>query len=123
MNAIIKKLRTGTVPLEELVIYTQLNKEIRDYEVKSPELGAAKKLMNTGVKLGMGSMISYVITKNGRTISEKAEPLEMAKNYDPEYYIEHQILPSVMKILKELGVNESILANAGKQSALSDFFH
>ena len=123
VNAVIKRLRTGTVPLAELVIYTQLNKEIRDYEVKSPELGAAKKLITTGVKLGMGSMISYVITKNGRTISEKAEPLEMAKNYDPEYYIAHQILPSVMKILKELGVNESTLANAGKQSALSDFFH
>ena len=27
----------------------------------------------------------------------------MAKDYDPEYYINHQVIPATMKILKELG--------------------
>jgi DNA polymerase I len=120
---VITRLRSGKVPLKELVIYTQLNKDIRDYEVISPELGAAKKMMARGIKVGMGTLIAYVVSKGGRNISDKAEPLDTATNYDAEYYVNNQIIPSVLKILKELNVSEQELANAGKQSSLSDFFH
>ncbi len=120
---VITRLRGNKVPLKELVIHTQLNKDIRDYEIISPELGAAKKMMAKGIKVGMGTLISYVVTKNGRNISDKAEPLDTATNYDAEYYVNNQIIPSVLKLLKELKVSEQELANAGKQSSLSDFFH
>jgi DNA polymerase I len=120
---VITSLRSGKVPLKDLVIYTQLNKDIRDYEVISPELGAAKKMMARGIKVGMGTLIAYVVSKAGRNISDKAEPLDTATNYDAEYYINNQIIPSVLKIMKELKVSEQELANAGKQSSISDFFH
>jgi len=59
----------------------------------------------------------------GRNISDKAEPIDTAAYYDAEYYVNNQIIPSVLKLLKELKVSEQELANAGKQSNLSDFFH
>ena len=69
-----------------------------------------------------GSVIAYVITKSGKTISEKAEMAEHAKDYDPDYYINNQVMPAVMKILKELGYDEDELKNKGKQKSLGSFF-
>ena len=39
----IRRLRAGEVPLSEVVISTQLRKSIEGYDVKSPEVSAAKK--------------------------------------------------------------------------------
>jgi DNA polymerase I len=63
-----------------------------------------------------------VITKTAKSISDKAELLEFAKDYDADYYINNQVLPSVMKILKELGYEEHDLKFGGKQQSLGSFF-
>lgn len=118
----ISNLNMGKVALEDLAISTQLNKNLESYEVKSPELSAARKLMRAGMVAEKGTMISYVVGKRGTTISEKAEPLELAKDYDAEYYISHQILPSVMKIMKELGYDEYSMRHGGTQKSLDSFF-
>ncbi|NYZ77591.1 hypothetical protein H0O02_04750 [Candidatus Micrarchaeota archaeon] len=118
----IERLRSGNVPFEELAIITQLNKDPRGgYEVASPELSAARKAMKEGVHIERGSRISYIISKKGATISEKAVPLDMAKDYDADYYINNQVLPAVMKILKELGYDEYGMKIGGKQKGLDSF--
>lgn len=118
----IEKLKGGKTPMEDLVIYTQLTKHPKDYDIMSPELAAAKKAIARGTPLEKGSVVSYVITKKGASISEKAEIAEHAKDYDADYYINNQVLPAVMKILKELGYDEDELKNKGKQGKLSGFF-
>ncbi|MBU0532947.1 DNA-directed DNA polymerase [Candidatus Micrarchaeota archaeon] len=118
----ITKLQEGKVPLKKLAINTQLNKDPRRYELASPELSAANKMLKAGMPVEKGSIISFVIGKKGKTISEKAEPLELAKDYDTDYYINNQILPSVMKILKELGYDEHSMKVGGKQKSLDSFF-
>ncbi|MGC8662256.1 MAG: DNA-directed DNA polymerase [Candidatus Micrarchaeia archaeon] len=118
---VIERLRNGSVPIKELSIHTQLRKKIGSYDVTSPELAAAKKAIERGDKKANeieGITIGYVITKHGSTISEKAELEEFAKDYDAEYYIEHQVLPATLKILKELGFNEDELKGKGKQKKL-----
>ena len=117
----IQRLRDGEVKMDELAIETQLNKDIGSYEVKSPELGAASNAIKRGMMIGKGSVISFVITKSGKTISEKAELTEFAKDYDIDYYINNQVLPAVMKILKELGYDEHDLKLGGKQRGLGEF--
>ena len=74
-----------------------------------------------GMPLEKGSVIGYVVTRNGKTVSEKAEVIDFAKDYDPNYYIDNQVLPAVLKILKELGYDEGDLKFKGTQSGLSDF--
>ncbi len=54
-------------------------------------------------------------------ISFKAESLEFAKDYDADYYINNQVMPAVLKILKELGYEEDDLKFKGTQSSLGDF--
>ncbi|MFH1393370.1 MAG: DNA-directed DNA polymerase [Candidatus Micrarchaeota archaeon] len=118
----IRRLQEGDVPIDELAISTQLNKDISKYEIVSPELSAAKKMLKRGLLIEQGSIISYVITQGGGSISERAEPADSAKNYDADYYLNNQLLPAVMKILKELGYDEYGLKIGGKQKSLDSFF-
>lgn len=118
----VARLQEGKVPLEMLAISTQLSRSPGSYEVASPELSAAKKMLRAGIPVEKGSLIFYVVCKNGKTISEKAEPLELAKDYDADYYINNQVLPAVMKIMKELGYDEYSMKFGGKQKSLDSFF-
>ena len=109
------------MPISELAISTQLRKGIDTYDAKSPELAAAQKAIGKGLKTREElehSVIEYVITKHGSSISEKAELAEFATDYDANYYIEHQVIPATMRILKELHVNEEDLVGKGKQKKL-----
>ncbi|HEV8290051.1 MAG TPA: DNA-directed DNA polymerase [Candidatus Norongarragalinales archaeon] len=118
---VVEKLREGTIPLEDLVIYTQLRKSVKSYEGTSPELSAFLKARKEGINLPEGAVISYVITKSGKTISEKAQLFELAKDYDPNYYIEHQVIPGVLKILGEMGITKDTLLGKGKQKSLGEW--
>lgn len=121
VRSTIKKLKSGSVSLSELVISTQLRKKIDSYDIKSPELYAAKHAVTVGFKKKEdleGAVIGYIITKQGSSISERAQLEGIAKDYDPDYYINHQLLPAVMRILKELDYNEDQLKNDGKQKKL-----
>ena len=69
-----------------------------------------------------GSLISYVVGRKGKTISEKAVPIQLAKDYDVDYYVNNQVLPSVMKIMKELGYDEHSMKFGGEQKSLGHFF-
>ena len=145
VKEIIKDIREGKVPIEKMAIETQLTKNLQEYEAKSPELVAALKYNkeSKAEKLGQGSIIRFVITKTAKispeifkeckklvqaknpkasaNISERAEVLEKAKDYDAEYYIDHQIIPAVLRVLKELGVNKEDLKIGGNQTALFSF--
>jgi DNA polymerase I len=118
---VLARLRDGKVELKDLIIYTQLRKGIDKYDAKSPELAAARKAIQKGAKTKEeveGSTIGYIITRSGNTISEKAEIDELADSYDPDYYINHQVVPATLKILKELGFSEEELKGGGVQKRL-----
>ncbi len=117
----VDRLRKGGVPLKDLVISTQLRKSIDSYDSKSPELAAAKKAIERGYRTKKEmehSVIGYVITMEGATTSDKAELEGMAKDYDPDYYINNQVIPATMRILKELNFDEGQLKFGGKQAKL-----
>ncbi|MEW5996704.1 MAG: DNA-directed DNA polymerase [Candidatus Micrarchaeota archaeon] len=122
VREVVESLRSGRVPLPQLAIYTQLKKEPGRYEVISPELSAAQKARRRGKRMERGSIVGFVITRKGKSISEKSELLEFASDYDPDYYINNQVLPAVMKILKELGADEYELTHGGRQKGMNDFF-
>ncbi|MEM4389478.1 MAG: DNA-directed DNA polymerase [Candidatus Micrarchaeia archaeon] len=119
VREVIERLREGEVPLEELVIYTQLRKRLGGYEVVSPEVAAAQKARRAGIPLADGALVGYVITRGGGKVSDRAVLAELARDYDPTYYINNQVLPAVLKILAELGVSEDELKGEGKQQTLA----
>jgi len=114
----VEELRSGKAKMEDLVIYTRLRKSVGKYDIISPEVAAVKRAQKEGVKVEEGSLIGYVITKGGKSVSEKAQLVERAKDYDANYYIDHQLLPPVLKILGELGYGEDDLKMMGKQAKL-----
>ncbi len=123
VKKVIQNLKTGKVKKEELVIFTQIKKSIGSYDSIGPHISAAKKAIKKGKSVGVGSVIGYIITRNGKSISDKAELAEFVEegNYDADYYISHQVVPAVIKIIRELGYNEEDLIQGGKQSSLSAF--
>ncbi|MFH8120101.1 MAG: DNA polymerase domain-containing protein, partial [Candidatus Aenigmatarchaeota archaeon] len=112
-------LKKGNVKKEDLIIYTQLRKG--KYKVTSPEFSAYEKAKKRGIKIPIGSIIGYIITKSGRSISEKSELAQFAKDYDVDYYINNQIIPAVLKILGALGYKSEDIKYYGKQSSLEEF--
>jgi DNA polymerase I len=121
VKEVVRNLKEGKIPLDELVIRTQLRKGIYSYDQKSPEIAAARKAVESGARKREElehSVIGYVVTSSGNSISDKAQLYGIAKDYDPDYYINHQILPATMRILKELNFDESELKNEGKQKKL-----
>jgi len=116
----IAALKRGSVPKKDLVILTQVKRKLDKYDSVGPHVAAAKKAVARGKEIEVGSVIGFIITKNGKSISDRAELEEFVKegNYDAEYYIHHQVLPAVIRILNELGINEEDLQQGGKQSRL-----
>ncbi|MFH1234845.1 MAG: DNA-directed DNA polymerase [Candidatus Diapherotrites archaeon] len=119
----IKDLKEGKAKKSELVIYSQIKKAIGSYESVGPHVAAAKKAIALGKPLDEGSMIGYIITRAGKSISDRAQLEEFVAegNYDADYYIEHQVIPAVIKIIRELGYSEQDLIHGGKQSSLGAF--
>ncbi len=118
---VIKRLMEGKIEIKDLAIHTQLRKSIRNYDITSPEVSAARKAVESGKKRVdevEGVTIGYVITKHGNSISDKAELEDLATDYDPNYHIDHQIIPATLKILKELGYNAEELKSGGAQKKL-----
>ncbi len=119
----IKELREGKTKKEELVIYSQIKKAINSYESIGPHVAAAKKAIAKGKTIEEGSVIGYIVTKCGKTISDRAQLEEYVNegNYDAEYYIKNQLIPAVIKIIREFGYNEEDLIEGGRQASLNSF--
>lgn len=119
----IRELREGKVKKSDLIIYSQIKKDINAYESIGPHVAAAKKAIMQGRDLGESSVIGYIITKCGKSISDKAQLADYVSegNYDAEYYIKNQVIPSVIKIISEFGYSEEDLVAGGKQVNLGYF--
>ncbi|MEM3185001.1 MAG: DNA polymerase domain-containing protein, partial [Candidatus Hadarchaeales archaeon] len=106
-------IRKGDVKLEDLIIYTQLKMPIENYKSVGPHVVAAKRLREAGREVEPGMIIAYVQTRGRGSISERAYPVELLgdRSYDPEYYINHQVLPAVMRIMEVLGYSERELTS------------
>ncbi len=120
----IEDLKNNKVPLKDLIILTQITRRIDKYEQQAPHVKAAKKLIQAGYKVKSGMVLEYIITKGRGSISDRAIPIQLLENQqpDPEYYIKNQVLPAALRILKELGITEKDLEFGGKQAGLTKWF-
>ena len=119
----INEIKQGKMRLEDAVIITRLRKDIGSYQQTGRHVSAAK---SSGAEFTSGDTIRYIISKGrpGQSISEKAVMFDIAKNnnihYDPDYYIEKQVIPSVLPTLSMFGFTKDDLIGK-KNNSLSDF--
>ena len=119
----ISEMREHKIPVDKMIIQTQLQKEIDEYSAVGPHVAAAQIMKNKGIDVGPGAIIKYVVGQGKGRIREKVKLPDDIKqeDYDPEYYINNQILPSVEKIFGALGINPEELTEKGGQSKLGSF--
>jgi len=129
----IERLRKRQVSMDDVTILTQLTQDPANYKITSPHVEAAKRAIAAGKEYRAGMLVKFVITtknkeKKKTTISASSYPVEDVSlaDYDPEYYINNQVIPATMRILEALGYDESILDETtragGAQTALKKFF-
>lgn len=123
VKRVISDLKANKVPLEKVVIWTQLTRDISEYAAVGPHVAAAQRLKARGVDVGPGDMIKYVVTKGKGKIRDrvKLEDEALQEEYDPDYYIEHQVIPAVERIFSVLGVSVDEFTQQGSQSKLGGF--
>ena len=127
IKKILKLLKKGKIDKKELIIHTQLTKAIEDYKQVGPHVVAAKILENHGTNVTHGTIIRYIIIKGRGSISQRAIPYEYSDNYDydPDYYINNQLIPAVERIMYSFGYSKKDLEDMAKgevQQSLDAFF-
>lgn len=120
----IKRINGGKVELDDLTILEQITRPLSQYEAIGPHVKAAQKAKARGRPVGEGTIMGFIITKGTGSISDRAEPVEDVKpgQYDPDYYINHQVLPASMRVLKALEYTEDEVLSGKIQKKLGGFF-
>ncbi len=122
LKDIIQKIKKRELPIEYFVIREQIRRELSEYKSEGPHVYAAKRYKALGYDVRPGFIVEYIITVYGDKIRDKVRILPEVKDkeYDPEYYINNQVLPSIEQILNAVGISkENIL---GGQKSVLDFF-
>ncbi|MBI2654276.1 ribonuclease H-like domain-containing protein [Candidatus Woesearchaeota archaeon] len=124
VKSVINDLKNKRIPMEKVVIHTQLQKEILDYAAKGPHVAVAQRLINKGKPIGPGSIIKYVVTQGNDIIRNRSKLPEEIKEgeYDADYYINNQVVPAVERIFNVLGYTKEDLLEIKEQTKLEGFF-
>jgi DNA polymerase elongation subunit (family B) len=108
----VERVRSGDVPLTDLVILNALSKDHDQYDSNLVQVSAIRQLAEEGLELMAGQSVSYVITDyRSKTQSDRVKPvefLELGTEYDKERYVE-LLLKGAASILRPFGVDELAL--------------
>jgi DNA polymerase Pol2 len=120
----IKKLKNREIPLEKIIIKTQLKKPISEYKSISPHVVAAKRMKELEIPVSTGNVIEYYISETKekkKLVRDKVKlPIEKGR-YDLDYYLNRQILPAVENIFQVFDINVKEVIEGKKQMTLGDF--
>jgi len=127
ITKMLKKIKSGNLDMKEFIIHTQITKRLSSYKQIGPHVVAAQRLEAKGMKIERGMIIQYIVVKGKGPISQRAIPYEDSENYeyDPDYYINNQVLPAVSRIMTSFGYTKESLKELGekhKQQTLDAFF-
>jgi len=112
------KLRSGAVPIDELIVTKNLSKMPNEYTHRVPQAIAAQCLINEGGTVHAGQQVSYVLTIDTSAIPEsQAIPPELADGetvYDPERYVD-LLVSATANLLLPFGYDvKSLIASLGR---------
>jgi len=125
LKQVIKQIKAREIPLEQLIIKTQLKKPIEDYKSISPHVTIAKRMKSEGMPVNLGMLIKYYIAeiegKKRALVRERAKMPDEPGEYDIDYYLKNQILPAVENIFEVFDVDVNGLVEGREQKRLMDF--
>ncbi len=124
VKEIIKQLRTGSIALDKLILKTQITREISGYSSFAPHVKIAQEMKERGDSIAPGTIIQYLMVKGKGLVRDRARiPADVSPGeYDPEYYVSHQLIPAVSSIFAVLGHSEEEVFKESSQTGLGKFF-
>jgi DNA polymerase, archaea type len=123
LRDITNKLKKGQININDLLIRTQITKDLAHYSSIGPHVAVALRMRDKGWEITQGTVIEYVVGKGSGLIRDRARLKEEIKNneYDADYYLKHQVIPAVSSILAVIGVEEDEIFRKGGQTSLGKF--
>jgi DNA polymerase I len=123
VSSVVNDLIDKRIPVDKVIIHTQLQKDVADYASVGPHVVIAKQLKEKGFDVVPGMIIEYVVTEGKGKIGDRVKLPEEIKdnNYDPDYYINNQVIPSVERIFEVFGYTKEDFAAKKGQSKLGSF--
>jgi DNA polymerase elongation subunit (family B) len=123
VGGVVNDLFDKKIPVEKVIIHTQLQKDVASYAAVGPHVVIAKRLKEKGYDVVPGMIIEYVVTEGKGKIGDRVKLPEEIKenNYDSDYYINNQVLPSVERIFEVLGYKKEDFVLKKGQSKLGSF--
>ena len=139
VREVIDRIKRGEYPLEKFVIYKGLTKKPSKYESMQAHVKAVLKGAEFGYVYPVGTKVGYVVVEGSGNVGDRAYPVELVEGFDGklvevktkfgnekkridrEYYINNQIIPSVMRILERFGYSEAYIKGTHQQT-LDSFF-
>ncbi len=108
----VSLMRTGKVPIEELVVEKRLSKIPSEYTNLVEQAVAARHIVQQGGSVHAGQTINYVVTNSsGKIFENRALPFELLDEhtqFDSEKYVE-LLISSTMNLLLPFGFNLNVL--------------
>lgn len=125
VKEIIKKIKNREIEKSDLLIRTQLKKPISEYKSISPHVVAAMRMKKLEIPVSQGNLIEYFIAdsdKKKKLVRERVKLPNEEGEYDIEYYLKKQILPSVENIFQVFNININEIIDGKKQGKLGEWF-
>ncbi|PJE81790.1 hypothetical protein COU58_00490 [Candidatus Pacearchaeota archaeon CG10_big_fil_rev_8_21_14_0_10_32_42] len=125
LKDVIKKLKSRKIKKEEILIKTQIKKPIKDYKSITPHVIAAKKMMEKGIPMEISTPIKYYIAEKNtksKLIRDRVKLEDELGEYDINYYLEKQIIPSAGSIFQVFNINIKEVIDGKKQDNLKRWF-
>ena len=124
VKEVIKRVKERKVERKEILIKTQLRKEISEYKAISPHVIAAQKMKEQKIPIDEGALIEYFIAETRekkKLVREKVKLANEKGEYNIKYYLDRQVLPAVENILQVFNINVNEIIEGRRQTKLGDF--
>lgn len=117
VERVYNRLRSREFELEELAFRVMLGRSLSSYETNPQHVKAAKMLQEQGITLGVGDIISYVVTQGG------VKPVRLAskRDIDVDKYVEY--LESMFEqVLEAFEIDLDRIIGRPRITTLQSFF-
>ncbi len=120
---IVKQLKEGKIKTQQLIIKTQITRDLERYATVGPHVTIAQKMKEKGYTILPGTVVEYVISRGEGLVRDRAKLVQEVKDgeYDVEYYIHNQLIPAVSSIFAVFGYTQEDLSEESSQKGLGEY--
>ncbi|WP_135828939.1 type B DNA-directed DNA polymerase [Halorussus halobius] len=105
----LRRLRTGDVPPEALVIEQQTSKHAEEYARSTRTVAALRRASDSGRGLSPGQRVNYVVVDDSKQSRDRVQLASDATDYDVDFYAE-RLFRAAESVLSPLGWRQSDIA-------------